>query len=62
MGLEDDRQKAIDAAVSQIERMCGKGAIMRLGEGANVEVSLYRAGLYRSISRWVSEALRGAAS
>ncbi|MHC1728520.1 MAG: recombinase RecA [Syntrophobacteraceae bacterium] len=38
MGLNDDRQRAIDAAVSQIERMCGKGAIMRLGEGAIVEV------------------------
>ena len=44
MGLNDDRQKAIDAAVSQIERMCGKGAIMRLGEGANVEVSVISSG------------------
>ncbi|MGC9196298.1 MAG: recombinase RecA [Syntrophobacteraceae bacterium] len=44
MGLDDDRQKAIDAAVSQIERMCGKGAIMRLGEGANVEVSVISTG------------------
>ncbi|GLI35640.1 recombinase RecA [Desulforhabdus amnigena] len=34
MGATDDRQKAVDAAMSQIERMCGKGAIMRLGEGA----------------------------
>ncbi len=44
MGLNDDRQKAIDAAVSQIERMCGKGAIMRLGEGANVEVAVISSG------------------
>ncbi|MCL5405490.1 MAG: recombinase RecA [Deltaproteobacteria bacterium] len=44
MGLDDDRQRAIDAAVSQIERMCGKGAIMRLGEGANVEVSVISTG------------------
>jgi recombination protein RecA len=44
MGVEDDRQRAIDAAVSQIERMCGKGAIMRLGEGANVEVSVVSTG------------------
>lgn len=44
MGLNDDRQKAIDAAVSQIERMCGKGAIMRLGAGANVEVSVISTG------------------
>lgn len=44
MGLDDDRQRAIDAAVSQIERMCGKGAIMRLGEGANVEVTVIPTG------------------
>jgi recombination protein RecA len=44
MGLEDDRSRAIDAAVSQIERMCGKGAIMRLGEGADVEVSVISTG------------------
>ena len=33
MGATDERQKAVDTAMSQIERMCGKGAIMRLGEG-----------------------------
>lgn len=37
MGATDDRQRAIDTAVSQIERMCGKGAIMRLGEGAHLQ-------------------------
>jgi len=44
MGLNDDRQRAIDAAISQIERMCGKGAIMRLGEGANIEVPVISSG------------------
>ncbi len=44
MGLTDDRQRAIDAAVSQIERMCGKGAIMRLGAGAIVEVPVIPTG------------------
>ncbi len=44
MGLNDDRQRAIDAAISQIERMCGKGAIMRLGEGATVEVPVISSG------------------
>jgi recombination protein RecA len=34
MAASDDRQKAIEIAVSQIERQFGKGAIMRLGEGA----------------------------
>lgn len=44
MATVDERQKAIDAAVSQIERMCGKGAIMRLGEGAQVEVPVISTG------------------
>ncbi|MCK8604181.1 recombinase RecA [Desulfoferrobacter suflitae] len=34
MGSTDDRQRAIDMAMSQIERLCGKGSIMRLGEGS----------------------------
>ena len=29
----DDREKAVDLAISQIERQFGKGAIMRLGGG-----------------------------
>lgn len=41
----DERQKAIDVAVSQIERMCGKGAIMRLGESAHhVEIPVISTG------------------
>jgi recombination protein RecA len=44
MGSNDDRERAIDAAVSQIERMCGKGAIMRLGAGAIVEVPVISTG------------------
>jgi len=45
MGAVDERQRAIDTAVSQIERMCGKGAIMRLGEGAqNVEIPVISTG------------------
>lgn len=45
MASGDDRQKAIDMAVSQIERSCGKGAIMRLGEGAQqVEIGTISSG------------------
>ena len=45
MASGDDRQKAIDMAVSQIERSCGKGAIMRLGEGAqHVEIGTISSG------------------
>src|SRR6516225_621758 len=31
-GGEMDREKALEAAISQIERNCGKGSIMRLGQ------------------------------
>src|SRR6187431_3173128 len=31
-GAEMDREKALEAAISQIERNCGKGSIMRLGQ------------------------------
>ncbi len=41
----NDRQKAIDMAVAQIERQCGKGSIMRLGEGAQtVEIPVISTG------------------
>jgi recombination protein RecA len=45
MGSPDDRNKAIDTAVSQIERQCGKGSIMRLGGDAQyVEVPVISTG------------------
>jgi recombination protein RecA len=34
VGPTEDRQKAIDIAISQIEKQFGKGSIMRFGEGA----------------------------
>ncbi|HEV8241968.1 MAG TPA: recombinase RecA [Thermoanaerobaculia bacterium] len=39
-GKKEDRIKAIDSAVTQIERQFGKGAIMRLGkrEGVSIEI------------------------
>lgn len=36
--MSSDKQKALDLALSQIERQFGKGTIMRLGEAAKVEV------------------------
>ena len=36
-GAPMDKQKALDAALSQIERAFGKGSIMKLGAGAAVE-------------------------
>src|ERR687887_761002 len=35
--MDINREKAIDLAVSQIERQFGKGAIMKLGEGGLVK-------------------------
>ena len=39
-----DRSKALDAALSQIERAFGKGSIMRLGQGQAVEVQTVSTG------------------
>ncbi|HBH86132.1 MAG TPA: recombinase RecA [Syntrophaceae bacterium] len=36
MGSEMDREKAVDLAITQIERQFGKGSIMRLGGGEQV--------------------------
>ncbi|MEW5422365.1 recombinase RecA [Amorphus sp. 3PC139-8] len=37
-GSSMDKSKALDAAISQIERSFGKGSIMKLGQGSAVEV------------------------
>lgn len=40
-----EKKKAVEAAISQIEKMFGKGSIMRLGEGAKkIEVSVIPTG------------------
>ena len=45
MEISKERKKAIDAAVSQIERQFGKGSIMSLGEkGAKVKVPVIPTG------------------
>src|SRR5262245_19495648 len=36
MGIDVNRERAIDLALSQIEKQFGKGAIMKLGEGGIV--------------------------
>jgi recombination protein RecA len=44
-GAEMDREKALEAAISQIERACGKGSIMRLGQNEKaVEVEAISSG------------------
>ncbi|NYI03075.1 recombinase RecA [Allostreptomyces psammosilenae] len=39
-----DREKALDAALAQIERQFGKGSVMRLGEGARAPVEVIPTG------------------
>ncbi|PLX37220.1 MAG: recombinase RecA [Hyphomicrobiales bacterium] len=39
-----DKTKALDAALSQIERAFGKGSVMRLGQGSVVEVEVVSTG------------------
>src|SRR4029079_6115489 len=44
-GAEVDKEKALEAAISQIERACGKGSIMRLGQNEKaVEVEAISTG------------------
>ena len=40
----EDKQKAIESAVSQIEKQFGKGSIMRLGQGTKFEVDVISTG------------------
>jgi len=41
---EDDRKKALETALAQIEKSYGKGSIMRLGENLNVNVEAINTG------------------
>ena len=36
--MEENTQKALDSAISQIEKDHGKGALMKLGSGSAVHV------------------------
>ena len=39
-----DKDKALDAALSQIERAFGKGSIMRLGQNTNIDIEAISTG------------------
>mgnify|MGYP000271197377 CR=1 FL=1 len=44
---KEDKLKALDAAISQIEKQHGKGAIMKLGDkGANLDISVIPTGCF----------------
>ncbi len=42
---DSDRSKAIESAISQIDRQFGKGSIMRMNEGAAIDVPVVRTGI-----------------
>ena len=44
MSENQEKTKAVDVAVSQIERNFGKGAIMRLGDRVKVNVDVIKTG------------------
>ena len=39
MALSGEKLKALETALAQIEKQCGKGSIMRLGENMDMEVT-----------------------
>jgi len=41
----DNKRKALDLALSQIEKQFGKGAIMRMGEGVNLDIGVIPTGI-----------------
>src|SRR3569832_2927845 len=36
--MQDDKKKALNLAIAQIEKSCGKGTIMKMGAGEKVRV------------------------
>ena len=36
--IADDKKKALNLAIAQIEKTCGKGAIMRMGQRNHIAV------------------------
>ena len=38
--MDESKRRALDDAIAKIEKEYGKGAIMRLGENANLHLSL----------------------
>ena len=42
--MNDNKQKALDAALSQIERQFGKGSIMKLGDSQALDIEAISTG------------------
>jgi recombination protein RecA len=58
--INQDKLKALETAVGQIERQFGKGAIMRLGQQEAVNVNVIPAARSASTRRSVSAGYRAA--
>jgi recombination protein RecA len=55
-----DRQKALEAALAQIDRAFGKGSAMKLGSREKIEIDTSRPAASGSTSRSASAACRAA--
>jgi len=55
-----DRQKALDAALAQIDRAFGKGSAMKLGSREAMEIETISTGSLGSTLPWASAACRAA--
>ncbi len=59
MAIDENKQKALAAALGQIEKQFGKGSIMRLGEDRSMDVKLsppvrfhWTSHSVRAVCRW----------
>lgn len=62
MAIDENKQKALAAALGQIEKQFGKGSIMRLGEDRSMDVETISTGSLSLISPWAQAACRWAVS
>ena len=58
----ENKEKALQAALSQIERQFGKGSMMRLGDREQIDIPSISTGSWAWISRLESEGCRAAGS
>ncbi len=60
--MDENKKRALSAALSQIEKQYGKGAVIRMGDRVSEVVPVIRRARCSSIWRWASAACRAAAS
>ena len=44
--MVDEKKKALDMAITQIEKSCGKGSIMRMDKSSKMDVEVIPSGVY----------------